>query len=337
MKVRIPSGASARPPSKGFTIIELLAAVAIMTVILTVIFGITQQTGNAWRSTSAKIDAFQGARAAFENISQTLGQATLNVYYDYYDSQGQRRTAANAATFTPGSYGRYSDLHFLSGKNLLGNQITHSVFFQTPAGYSDAVAYDGMETLLNSCGYYVTYSEDPARPAFLDTLPAPPPVRHRHRLMQFLQPSQQMAVYATVNGNAWMSDAMASPSPPVRQIAENIIALVVLPRRAEADPGSPLAPLYEYDSRAGTSVPQDPTQHQLPPLVDIVMVAIDEASARRLENGSTPPDLGLGTLFSTAENLESDLRALETTLNNQRLTYRVFRTTVAMRNAKWSS
>lgn len=337
MNLRIPPGTAARRLSPGFTIIELLAAVAIMAVILLVIFGITQQTGNAWRSTNAKIDAFQDARAAFESISQTLSQATLNVYHDYYDSQGNRRTAQNATSFVPNSYGRYSDLHFVSGKSLLADQITHSVFFQTPAGYSDAAAYDNMDTLLNSCGYFVTYSEDPARPAFLGSLPNPPPLRHRYRLMQFLQPSQELAVYASGTGSAWLTDAMDTPAPPVRQIAENIIALVVLPRRADRDTGTPLSPLFEYDSRAGLSNPQAPTQHQLPPLVDIVVVAIDEASARRLENGPTPPDLGLASLFSNAENLESDLRQLETTLNNQRLPYRVFRTTVAMRNAKWSS
>lgn len=315
----------------------MLAAAAILTVILTVIFGITQQTGNAWRSTSAKIDAFQGARAAFENITQTLGQATLNVYYDYYDAQGDRRTAANAATFVPAAYGRYSDLHFLSGKALAPGQITHSVFFQTPAGYSDAAPLEGMNTLLNACGFFVTHGRDPARPAFLDDLPQPPPDKYRHRLMQFLQPSQELAVLATPSGSLWLTDALDGPAVPVRQIAENIVALIVRPRRADRDSGAPLAPLYEYDSRTGTSVPQAATQHQLPPLVDIIMVAIDENSARRLENGSTPPDLGLASLFSTEANLEIDLATLETTLNTRHITYRIFRTTVPLRNAKWSS
>jgi uncharacterized protein (TIGR02599 family) len=330
----LPPAATRRPGVRGVTLIELLAAVAIMAVILTVIFGITQQTGNAWRSTNSKIDAFQGARAAFETITQLLGQATLNVYYDYYDAQGERRTAANAETFAPSSYGRYSDLHFLSGKSLVPNQITHGVFFQTPAGYSDAAADAGLETLLNSCGFFVVESADPARPAFLDNLPHPPPTRNRHRLMQFLQPSRKLAVYASGTGRAWLTDAMNSATPPTRQIAENIIALVVRPRRSDQDPGPPLAPFYEYDSRAGSSNPQGPTQHQLPPLVDIVMVAIDENSARRLEEG---PGVEIADLFSSAADLDDDLRKLEERLSDRRLTYRVFRTTVAMRNAKWSS
>lgn len=337
MNSRIPSDAVVGKLSRGFTIIELLAAVAIMTVILTVIFGITQQTGNAWRSTNSKIDAFQGARAAFEAMTQTLGQATLNAYYDYYDSLGARRSPTNAATFAPAAYGRYSDLHFLAGKSLLPGQITHSIFFQSPVGYSDSPSYETMETLLNACGYFLTYSKDPSRPTFLDSLPNPPPERNRFRLMQFLQPSQELAVYASATGDLWLTDAMAASPPPTRQIAENIIALIILPRRADQDTGTPLAPLYEYDSRAGASNPQAVTQHQLPPLVDVVMVAIDEASAKRLDNGSTPPDFGLGSLFSTASELESDLTTLESTLNTQHIVYRIFRTTVPMSNAKWSS
>lgn len=330
-------GSRVAPSARGFTVIEMLAAMAILTVILTVIFGITQQTGNAWRSTNAKIDAFQSARAAFETISQTLGQATLNGYYDYYDLDGNRRTAANASTFIPASYGRYSDLHFKSGKSIVPGQVSHAVFFQTPAGYSETSASQGMDTLLNACGYYVTYEADPARPAFLDDLPNPPPVRHRYRLMHFLQPSEEMSVYATNTGSAWIDDALAADPTPVRQLAENIVALIILPRRASNDPGSALAPLYEYDTRAGSSRPQAATQHQLPPLVDIVMVAIDEVSARRLENGASPPDLGVAGLFSSASNLEADLAVLESTLNSQRIGYRIFRTTVALRNAKWSS
>jgi uncharacterized protein (TIGR02599 family) len=321
----------------GFTVIEMLAAMAILTVILTVIFGITQQTSNAWRSTNAKIDAFQSARAAFETISQTLGQATLNGYYDYYDVDGNRRTAANAATFTPASYGRYSDLHFKSGKAIVPGQIAHAIFFQTPTGYSEAATSQGMDTLLNACGYFLTYETDPARPAFLDDLPNPPPTRHRYRLMHFLQPSEAMSVYATNTGSGWISDALAADPAPVRQLAENIIALVILPHRAANDSGDALAPLYEYDTRSGASRPQAATQHQLPPLVDIVMVAIDEVSARRLENGAVVPDVGVGGLFSQASNLESDLATLENTLNARRIGYRIFRTTVALRNAKWSS
>ncbi|HSI83458.1 MAG: hypothetical protein ACAI35_22865 [Candidatus Methylacidiphilales bacterium] len=75
----------------------------------------------------------------------------------------------------------------------------------------------------------------------------------------------------------------------------------------------------------------------MPPVVDIVMVAIDEPSAIRLGNGATPPDPGVSSLFKIASNLETDLKTLTTSLNNKRITYRVFRTSVAIIGAKWSS
>lgn len=329
-----------RNAARAFTIIELLAAVAIFSVILVVIFGVTQQTGNAWRSTTSKIDAFQGARAAFESLTQTLGQATLNTYYDYYDAAGARRTVANASSFIPASYGRYSDLHFVAGKSLLGSdQISHAVFFQTPAGYSDQADFQDMETLLNATGYYVIHSADSSLPAFLDSVPNKPKQRFRYRLVEFLQPSQQLEVYAGTTGMDWFKTPLANDMVRPLQIAENVIALVVLPKRPARDSASALPPEFEYDSRAGSSKPQALTQHQLPPLVEVIMVAIDEPSAKRLEseNGSSAPDLGVSTLFRDAADLEDDLQDLEDSLNAKRITYRIFRTTVALRNAKWSS
>ena len=74
---------------RGFTLVELLVSTAILAIILLVIFSITQQTGRVWKSSQAKIEAFQGARAAFESITRKLGQATLNGYYDYFDGSGR--------------------------------------------------------------------------------------------------------------------------------------------------------------------------------------------------------------------------------------------------------
>ena len=289
-----------------FTILEMLVSMAVLLIILLVIFSITQQTGNAWRSTSSKIEAFQRARAAFETITQNLGQATLNTYYDYYDAGGNRRTTANAATFAPNKYGRYSDLHFLSGKSLVPGQVGHSVFFQTPAGYSDAPAYQDMQTLLNACGFFVKYDKDATVPGFLSSVPNQPADRYRFRLF------------------------------------DNVIALAIIPKNPQ---GVDLTTDFEYDSRKGntptSALPQSPTNNQLPPLVEVIMVAVDEPSAIRICASSTAPDLGVASLLqapdSTPASNEANLKTLENTLNNRHLTYRIFRTTVALRNAKWSS
>lgn len=319
-----PQAESAGKRRGAFTLVEMLAAMAITAMILAVLFGITQQAGDAWRTSSAKIEAFQGARRAFEAVTRSLSQATLNSYYDY-----------NSVT-NPSGYIRKSDLHFVAGKALLPGQVGHAVFFQTPGGYSDDARYEGMESLLNACGYFVRFGKDPSRPAFLDSLPNVPPARYRYRLMELMQPSQQLSVYDNPSGNAWIDAALAQTPPQLRQLGENIVALVILPRSPEA---APLAGEFEYDSRSGgASLPQPATQHQLPPLVEVLMVAIDENSAKRLTGDTAnPPDFGVQGLFQRADRLESDLRELEAGLNRLRVTYRVFRTTVPLRNAKWSS
>jgi uncharacterized protein (TIGR02599 family) len=157
--------------------------------------------------------------------------------------------------------------------------------------------------------------------------------------MQFFQPSQKLAVYVT-SGNNWFSDSLASSQPASHQLAENVIALVVLPKLAA---GTPITNdnMYTYDSRAsGSGTEQANTQHQLPPLVEIVLVTIDEASASRLENGSAAPDFGVGILFqdsSSIESMEADLQTLEITLKNLKVNYRIFRTTVTLEASKWSA
>src|SRR5690606_20124443 len=123
--------------------------------------------------------------------------------------------------------------------------------------------------------------------------------------------------------------------PPVRVLAENILALVVLPRRSQSDDSnaSSLTDDYEYDTR---NISFAAGLHQLPPVVEIVLVAMDEPSAQRVCLTDTAPDFGLGTLFQDVADLEQDLAALGDTLNGQKISHRIFRTKLALRGAKWS-
>jgi len=360
------AGQRRRRYAGAFTIVELMAATAILAVILAVIFGITQQISSAWKSSSSKIEAFQGARGAFSAMTQQISQATLNTYYDYYDSAGNRRTNANKATFLPAKYGRYSDLHFIcggwsGGGKLLPSQVTQAIFFQAPMGYASTaggVDYSGMDTLLNACGYYITYNQDDTRPQFLDdtTLPNHPPNQYRFRLMQFMQPSQELAIYPYQAGHEkdWFVNPITSPpvstKAPVRVLAENIIALIVLPKLSTLEDAgsSTLTSNFEYNSRpAAVSPTQAATDHQLPPVVEIIMVAIDEPSAQRVCTSSTMPDFGisggLASLFKSVASLNDasngtpgDLTKLTKALDNMRIRYRVFRSQVALKGAKWT-
>ncbi|HEY8965322.1 MAG TPA: prepilin-type N-terminal cleavage/methylation domain-containing protein, partial [Candidatus Methylacidiphilales bacterium] len=279
----------------GFSLVEVLVAAVVLVIIMAMLAILVGQTGKVLKKTTAKIEAFQNARAAYQTMTARLSEATLNTYLDYYDASFARRTAANASTFAPAYYARASDLHFVvdRGGVLLpdGDAAAHpgcAVFFQAPLGYAASSAYAGMPNALNACGYYVDFgAEQTTLPAFIQNLTKP---RYRYRLLEFLQPTDAFALYSTpASGNttayeAWfrsfLPPAVARQKAPLRVLAENIVALVILPQSSSLDTTAALAPAYAYDSRAGTILTA--THHQLPPLLRVAMVALDEPSAQRL-------------------------------------------------------
>jgi uncharacterized protein (TIGR02599 family) len=184
--------------------------------------------------------------------------------------------------------------------------------------------------------------------------------------MELMQPANSLSIYQytsgkdgsgkpknlTYTGKEWFSDAFNPPATaPVHVLAENVVALVILPKlSSQEDPdGTRLAPNYRYDSTETSTDPTINPKNQLPPVVQITMVALDEKSAVRLEqtHGTTMPDFGLnmGSLFVNASQYEGDLTvdpddgttSLEEGLIDQNLNYRIFTTNVSIRGAKWST
>lgn len=337
----------------------MLVAFAVLVLIMAMLIVLTGSTGRLWRNTTARIEAFQNARAAYQTLTLRLSQATLNTYLDYYDAGGNVLTSANSASFVPVAYGRNSDLHFICGPaaQLLPDQdaATHpgdAVFFQAPLGYVSGA--DALPDALNACGYYVDFNTDQTSlPAFLNGLVPP---RWRYRLVEFLQPAESLAIYTMPAAGGFPADAqwfrsflppnLAFDQAPLHVLAENVIVLVVLPQLSSLDHGAELAPAYGYDSRAGArpatvDAVQPAAQHQLPPLLRVVMVCLDETSALRLgpPGASTPPPLvaeALNGRFQVAGELDNDLAALTAQLDGGKVTYHVFDTLIAIRGAKWS-
>jgi len=70
----------------------------------------------------------------------------------------------------------------------------------------------------------------------------------------------------------------------------------------------------------------------------VTLVAIDDSSAARLEElpASAKTILDPGQNFTSVASYEADLAALVAFLQTNRLNYRVFTTTVSIRQAKWS-
>ncbi len=122
-------------------------------------------------------------------------------------------------------------------------------------------------------------------------------------------------------------------------LAENVVAFIVHPKNSENINlnASALTDNYYYNSRNDGSSPLELSQrHQLPPEVEIIMIAIDEASASRaFKNASTPPGITDG-LFENPALLEDNINTLTTELTRQKIRFVVLRSTVKLRSARWN-
>ena len=259
----------------------------------------------------------------------------------------------------------------------------HGVFFQAPFGEvlaSDAQGsgYGVMDNLLNTWGYFVEAGLDLNRPAMVDA--AGVPTRWRSRLLEYRQPSESMSVYDPTDKTPKWATVLLPQSVgaarPVRVLAENILTLIILPKLSNADQDAraktygssvvPLCPLYVYNSQltqnppasGGPDVASVNPKNQLPPIISVTMVAIDERSAERLDDRYKHSALmgmdqvvakagyNYSLLFNDSKKLEDDptvngtadgdLSKYAKALTNAGITYRIFTTNVTIRGAKWS-
>ncbi len=385
---------------RAFTLVEMMVSIALLLLLMVVTVTILNSVASINNRARAKVDTFREARAGFDVMTRRVSQSMLNTYWDYFDAAG--RTAATCAAiptpFVAFSYGRQSELHFVTGPTKLGAKpllpdpgmlsVTHSIFFQSPQGLSTdptpAIPVSAnLPSLLNVSGYFIEYTTDKLdRPVFLQAAATAPPERWRFRLIELDQGCEYFQVYRSTGASTpataldWFRAPLnrtAAPSQPActRVLAENVIALLVLPHRSPNDPAptalTELSPNYYYDSRewaqTGKALSALPllTKNQLPPMVQVTMVVLDEVSAQRLQTlmlatpqtmsvatdllGLTTGATGLFTKASAVSNptpaqekaqYKADLATLEAKLIALKLTYRIFNTEVSILQAKWS-
>ncbi len=345
---RLPTISTSR--NRAFTLVELLVSLTVMVLLAVILVGILDSASRITQQTRNSIESFQAARAAFETITSRLAQATLNTYYSYDD-------LAN-----PTLYRRQSELHFLTGQakdilpsDVLQNQrFGHAIFFQYPGGFNPDLT-GPLRELLNGCGYFISFcKEDDERLGLVPEIPGLniSEDKYRYRLIEVLQPAANLGVYKDPTAHQWIVELCKMKETQFGVLADNVFLLAILPRLSPSDDvmRTSLAPEYTYDSRAdrafsSTTATGDKitssTLHQLPPQVEVVMIALDRPSAQRLaaKNGDSPPDLGVGeeaSRFVEASKLDEDLAELLKLLNGNHLRYRVFRTVVPIKGAKWS-
>lgn len=159
-------------------------------------------------------------------------------------------------------------------------------------------------------------------------------------------------------------------------LADNVVLLIFRPRLAPQDEvgasvysgiaytaNATISPDYQYDSRAweynynGTIPPvgaanrriiSTPTnrnlsglmRNQLPSIVDVAMVCVDDASITRFGNTSATPPAQLrvsASLFTNSANLDADLATYAAQLDSYHINYRIFRSSVNMQSSSWAN
>jgi uncharacterized protein (TIGR02599 family) len=355
----IPVPASPERRSSAFTLVEVLVSMAVIVILMLLLVQTTDAVRKTTSRTTGKIEQFREARDAFESITRRLSQATLNTYSDF----NPKVTGTDAT-----KYARASELRFISGnaETLIGGAISkphpgHAVFFQAPFGFVNGPTYSGMAGLLNTWGFFVEWGSDQdQRPPFL---PGSIPLKWRFRLMELMEPSEDLAIYKYTSGKSgsgnyskswdytgkeWFQDSLARTDPVrVRPIAENIILLGLLPMVAPRDAEQPhggaedgtstdIAPNYSYDSSVVGSASIS-SLNQLPPLVQVFMIAVEEKSFARYldahgggEGGM--PELGLNGILTDATftTRKADIERVVKTLQDNKIDYRMFSSAVPL-------
>lgn len=365
-----------------FTIVEILVAITIIAAVAAILLSLVSQTGSIWRYTTSRAEQFRESRDAFETLALRISQATLNTYWDYnsttlptaYERRSELRFVSGPAGQYLGNNGAVTRVtHCI---------FFHAPFGAVDSPQGANAGLGGLDNLLNVWGYYVEFNDDSAlRPVFLSGTSKVCPPRYRFRLMEFRQSSEQMKTYfytsglnpkdvtkaasISYQGTDWYRPSANQTTPPCRVLAENIVALIITPRLSKQDEQSlpanfqssnpdysPLAPSYSYDSSLtmnpgqSMSTPMTNPRSQLPPVLQITLVAIDEVSADRLNlNAASSNVFGVSGKFTATANYSTDLfvnpqasgaSSLENTLVAKKMNYRIFTTSVAIRAAKWS-
>lgn len=360
----------------GYTLVELLVAMAALSIIMLGIVMSMQSVQSAWRITRTAVREHQEGRRAIETISDHVSRAVLHTRWE--PLQEIDESAPSVPTLVA-----QSDLHFVCGIGSsllpnLRNVCGHAVFFQGPLGYQgslnglkpteDVPSYQTLPSVLNAWGYYVEFGRDtrslpPALTSNRQGRP-PPASKHRFRLFEFRQPAHELQLFLTAPGQIqpnmsnytdqtdlyeWFRKPIqmgfSTVNPRERRVslvAENVLAIVIAPydpqvrslrdRANSLEAPYALAPDYLYDTRRHQWDPTSPlaatTRHQLPPAIQMAVIAIGEddwdnlSEAEAIQQGENLVTYVNG-MFKTAGRFQSDLALVETELNERGLSHQI--------------
>jgi len=338
----------------GFTLVELLLAVGILGMILTILGSFVSGLTHTVQQGNVHLQRIGQAQRAVDILRRTLSAATLNPYYDYADKTGALRTGLEIqnSTWVPASYIRVSDLRFIVGPAAAltvkspydgAKVLGHAAFFQVDAGFTNIALVGPLKGLLNTVGFYLEYGK---RSDFSPVVPGSTSEGKQFRLMMMIEPSESLSIYSLTSnrnyaGKAWYTTPLATKGN-VHLLAENVLAFVLRPKQAVAGSATSWSYFaYPYDSSLGSgTATQLATQHELPPLIEVTLVLLDSRAALQLEQisgGNSPDFLGLSSLFSNPGDVSytSSLNALSNSLNEKKIAYHIETMDVPMTGANW--
>ncbi len=331
---------------RAFTLVELLVAASILSVLVVFCAQLLSHSTSLIKQSSEVMGAYKEGASAFDLMVSHLSAATV-------DSRpiGLKTDDTRALEDPPVKIGNWSDLMFVCGSptdlGVTDHAVTHGVFFQAPLGENTTSgATPTLGNALNELGYFVALNGGNA-PGFLNAGSKP----KRPRLMQFRRRPDRLKVITAVRSTdpfAWFAPALQvdidAPPPPANSdpvaiypVANNVIALVVLPQKLAAGTTEKLVPLssYAFNSRAPAADDAE-YRHRLPDAVTVTMVVAGEDSIQRYQaaNPATTFDFNQSALFGDPTMYQADLNTLVGNLNNARIQHRVFTTTIRLKEAK---
>ena len=96
--------------TRAFTLVEILVAIAVLGLIMVFVSQIVNNASSLLKRTQGGLDAFQESRAAFQQMTSRLSQATLNPSWSYNAASG------------PTGYSRTSTLQFVWARPQLSSR-----------------------------------------------------------------------------------------------------------------------------------------------------------------------------------------------------------------------
>ncbi|MEM0895457.1 MAG: prepilin-type N-terminal cleavage/methylation domain-containing protein [Verrucomicrobiota bacterium] len=305
-----------RQARAGFSLVELLVAIALLGVLVFLLGSVFASVSSAWSTGHEKAGQLLAGRTVLDTMTQRLSHATLSTRTEFIFDEN--------APHVPQSFGRESELCFQIGPPaalrapLPADTSGNAILFFAPTGETGLPEASPYRSLINLCGFFVRFGPGPAGEEEVAR-------RERFRLWEVVLPAEDLPVAEgdDTEGDPWETMNLR---PSSRVIAENIPLLVLIPQGFPEEDGETLEEILVYDSTT--------RDHELPRRLRILFFTISEDSARRVEALGKTDSIVPSGLFRQLddESIDADVQSLREHLDKfpGQIDYRLFDSVVPL-------